>query len=206
MVAPYGMFVIEVKNWGTAVTISPNGLLTRDDNSDIIYDLPGRMSVKEALLREYLQEIFPAHYHSLLLFPNERVQIQDNYHQVPISCGAGISYQIKSYAKTGESLTAEQVEKIAETILANHKEQRALCSVRCDEIIADYAKLMVQIEEASGKAGNIPSEPKAPAPANAVTQTERPWFRQIDWGNVAASVAAVALPGLAAAIAIAHKR
>lgn len=65
---------------------------------------------------------------------------------------------------------------------------------------------MVQIEEASGKAGNIPSEPKAPAPANAVTQTERPWFRQIDWGNVAASVAAVALPGLAAAIAISHKR
>ena len=115
------MFVIEVKNWGTAVKISPNGLLIRDDSSDIIYDLPGRMSAKEALLREYLQEIFPAHYHNLLLFPNERVQIQDNYHQVPISCGAGISYQIKSYAKTGESLTAEQVEKIAETILANHK-------------------------------------------------------------------------------------
>lgn len=206
VVAPYGMFVIEVKNWGTAVKISPNGLLIRDDSSDIIYDLPGRMSVKEALLREYLQEIFPAHYHNLLLFPNERVQIQDNYHQVPISCGAGISYQIKSYAKTGESLTAEQVEKIAETILANHKEQRALCSVRCDEIIADYAKLMVQIEEASGKTGNIHLEPKAPTPANVVTQTERPWFRQINWGNVAASIAAVALPGLAATIAITHKR
>lgn len=206
VVAPYGMFVIEVKNWGTAVTISPNGLLTRDDNSDIIYDLPGRMSVKEALLREYLQEIFPAHYHSLLLFPNERVQIQRQLSSGSNQLRRRYFLQIKSYAKTGESLTAEQVEKIAETILANHKEQRALCSVRCDEIIADYAKLMVQIEEASGKAGNIPSEPKAPAPANAVTQTERPWFRQIDWGNVAASVAAVALPGLAAAIAISHKR
>ena len=38
------------------------------------------------------------------------------------------------------------------------------------------------------------------------TQTERPWFRQINWGNVAASIAAVALPGLAATIAITHKR
>ena len=78
--------------------------------------------------------------------------------------------------------------------------------MRCDEIIADYAKLMVQIEEASGKAGNIPSEPKAPAPANAVTQTERPWFRHINLGNVAASIAAVGLTVLAETIAITHKR
>lgn len=57
--------------------------------------------------------------------------------------------RIKSYGKSGNILTEEQVTKIADTILANHKEQRALCRVKCEGIIADYAKLMVQIEAAS---------------------------------------------------------
>ncbi len=48
-------------------------------------------------------------------------------------------------------MTEERVAKIADAILSNHKEQRDLCMVKCDEIIADYAKLMVQIEAASTK-------------------------------------------------------
>jgi hypothetical protein len=164
VITPYGMFVVEVKNWGAPMTISPNGLLTRNDDSGIVYDLPGRMSVKEALLREYLQELFPKNYHNMLLLSNERAHVQDNYHQISVSCGGGISYEIKSYGKSGNILTEEQVTKIADTILANHKEQRALCSVKCEEIIADYAKLMVQIEAASnGTAEDISdTEPSVP--------------------------------------------
>lgn len=74
VIAPYGMFVIEVKNWGASMTISPNGLLIRNDDNDVVYDIPGRMSIKEALLRKYLKELFPADYHNMLLFPNERAQ------------------------------------------------------------------------------------------------------------------------------------
>lgn len=124
VITPYGMFVVEVKNWGVSMTISPNGLLTRNDDSGIVYDLPGRMSVKEALLREHLQELFPKNYHNMLLLSNERAQVEDNYHQISISCGGGISYEIKSYGKSGNTLTEEQVTKIVDTILANHKEQR----------------------------------------------------------------------------------
>ena len=147
VITPYGMFVVEMKNWGAPMTISPNGLLTRNDDSGIVYDLPGRMSVKEALLREHLQELFPKNYHNMLLLSNERAQVQDNYHQISVSYGGGISYEIKSYGKSGNTLTEEQVTKIADTILANHNEQRALCSVRCEEIIADYAKLMFRLKQ-----------------------------------------------------------
>lgn len=72
--------------------------------------------------------------------------------------------RIKSYGKSGNILTEEQVTKITDTILANHKEQHALCSVKCKEIIADYAKLMVQIEAASNRTVKDISDTEAPVP------------------------------------------
>lgn len=207
VITPYGMFVVEVKNWGASMTISPNGLLTRNDDSGIVYDLPGRMSVKEALLREYLQELFPKDYHNILLLSNERAQVQDNYHQTFISCGGGISYEIKSYGKSGNSMTEEQVAKIADTILSHHKEQRALCSVKCEEIIADYAKLMVQIEMASNGTVEELSNPDTPG-LEKVSKTnilqEHSWFKRVDWGSVAAGFAAVVIPSVVTAV-VTHK-
>lgn len=207
VITPYGMFVVEVKNWGAYMTISPNGLLTRNDDSGIVYDLPGRMSVKEALLREYLQELFPKNYHNMLLLSNERAHVQDNYHQISISCGGGISYEIKSYGKSGNILTEEQVTKIADTILANHKEQRALCSVKCEEIIADYAKLMVQIEAASNGTAEDISDTQTSVleevfKANVLK--ERPWFKRVDWVSVAAGFAAIVIPGVVTTV-VTHK-
>lgn len=207
VITTYGMFVVEVKNWGAPMTISPNGLLIRNDDSGIVYDRPGRMSVKEALLREHLQELFPKDYHNMLLLSNERAHVEDNYHQISISCGGGISYEIKSYGKCGNTLTEEQVAKIADTILVNHKEQRALCSVKCEEIIADYAKLMVQIETASNGTVEEYSEPEAPVfeeTFKADVRKERPWFKRVDWGSVAAGFAAIVIPGLVSAV-VTHK-
>lgn len=208
VITPYGMFVVEVKNWGAAMTISPNGLLTRNDDSGIVYDLPGRMSVKEALLREHLKELFPADYYNMLLLSSERAQVQDNYHKISISCGGGISYEIKSYAKSGSSMTEEQVDKIADTILAHHQEQRALCTVKCDEIIADYAKLMVQIETASN--GTLDEITESDASVDKLARKVevpkiQPWYKRMDWGSLAAGFAAIVIPSVVTAVAT-HKR
>ena len=208
VITPYGMFVIEVKNWKGPMTISPKGLLTRNDDSGIVYDIPGHMSVKEALLREHLQELFPKNYYNILLLSNERAQVQNNYHQIPISCGVGISYEIKSYDRNDNTLTDEQVTKIADTILANHKEQRALCSVKCEEIIADYAELMVQIEAASKGMGGEFNKPEVYVTKDvckADVLKERPWFERVDWSSVAAGFAAVIIPSLVSAVVM-HKR
>lgn len=140
----------------------------------------------------------------MLLFPNERAQVQDNYHRIPISCGGGISYEIKSYEKNGNIMTAEQVDKIAETVLANHKVQRTFCTVKCEEIIADYAKLMVQIEAASNEVGEDITKYEASEheeEVNTPVQKEIPWFKRVDWGSVAAGVAAIVIPGLVSAVA-----
>jgi len=207
VIAPYGLFVIEVKNWGCAMHIAPNGLLTRDDSNDIVYDLPGRMSVKEALLREYLKELFPTSYHSMLLLSNERAQIRDEYHKIPVNCGGGIAYEIKEYADNGICMTSEQTAVIADRIVSNHKVQRSLCGVKCEEIIADYAHLMVMIEEAATglKAEDVicdeietveimPSEDKK-APEKSESRSRRwDWIKRNALGIAAAGVAAVFIP------------
>lgn len=148
VITPYGLFVVEVKNWGAEMHIDENGILRRNDQ-DIKYDLPGRMSVKEGLLREYLGDIFPDKYQGIVLFSNENAKVQDDYKQMPVCYGGGIVYSIRSFNRGEEILTASQINKIAERITSNHKEQRALCKVNCEEIVEDYALLMAAIEEAA---------------------------------------------------------
>ncbi len=148
VITSYGLFVVEVKNWGTEMHIDENGILRRNDQ-DIKYDLPGRMSVKEGLLREYLGDIFPDKYQGIVLFSNENAKVQDDYNQMPVCYGGGIVYSIRSFNKGEEILTVSQINEIAEKITSNHKEQRTLCKVNCEEIIEDYALLMAAIEEAA---------------------------------------------------------
>lgn len=148
VITPYGLFVVEVKNWGSEMHIDENGILRRND-LDIKYDLPGRMNVKEGLLREYLGDIFPEKYQGIVLFSNENAKVQDDYKQMPVCYGGGIVYSIRAFNKGEEILTANQINEIAERIISNHKEQRALCKVNCEEIIEDYALLMAAIEEAA---------------------------------------------------------
>jgi hypothetical protein len=86
VIAPYGLFVVEVKNWGASMTIAPNGLIQRDDDSGIVYDLPGRMSLKEALLREYLGDLFPNSYHNMLLLSKAGNARNPNYCFLLMKC------------------------------------------------------------------------------------------------------------------------
>ena len=136
VITPYGLFVIEVKNWDGDITITPSGLLTKDEGR-ITYSLADKMSIKEALLREYLQDQFPASFHTMLLLSTEKAHVQDDYQKIFVCCGGALSYEIQSFESPENAMTAEQVAAIAETICAHHKEQRTLCPVNCDEIICD---------------------------------------------------------------------
>lgn len=147
VITPYGLFVVEVKNWGAEMHIDGNGILRRNDQ-DIKYDLPGRMSVKEGLLREYLGDIFPEQYQGIVLFSNENAKVQDDFRKIPICYGGGIVYNIRSFNE-GAILTENQINEIVDKICSHHREQKAPCRVNCGRIIEDYALLMSAIEEAA---------------------------------------------------------
>ncbi len=214
VVAPYGMFVVEVKNWGAPMVISPNGLLQHRDGIGITYDLPGRMSIKEALLRECLGELFPENYHNMLLLSNEKAQCEDNYRQIPVSFGGGISYEIKRFNRNDGNLTEQQTAEIVSRIRASHKEQKALCTVKCDEIIEDFATLMWQIEAASSGlvAETVQNEKKAQPEAAVEGKHEQPaprWWKRVKWdqaGQAAAGIAAVIIPGLLTAAVRSYRK
>lgn len=202
VVAPYGLFVVEVKNWGASMIISENGLLQNEGGNGVVYDLPGRMSVKEALLRTYLGEMFPDKYTGMLLLSNERARLVDEYKKIPVSFGGGISYEIKSFSKDGCFLSEKQINAIANKILEYHKEQRAPSPVHCEEIIEDYANLMSQIEVLASGEQIEDDEPVAMAAEKNESPVVR-FFKTINWGKVGikvASVAAVAIPGTIAII------
>lgn len=195
VVTPYGLFVIEVKNWGTAVLVSPTGLLTRGDESSVVYDLPGRMSIKEALLRECLKDKFPHIYKNVLLLSNERVQIEDNYHRIPICCGGGISYEIRSYEKLASKvLSPSEINEIANIILANQREQKSSCPVDCEQIIEDYAELMALIEKASSEKDEVIEDAEQIIEKDEINEEtqEIPWYVKHGWKIALGSVAVVA--------------
>lgn len=210
VVAPYGLFVVEVKNWDGEVTITSGGSLTKNEGG-VVCSLADKMSVKEALLREYLQDLFPENYHNILLIPNEKTHVQDDYKRIFVCNGGALSYDIRSFASEKDLLTAEQVSTIAETICAHHKEQRTLCTVKCDEIISDYANLMARIEALAANAEAIADEHieteelSAQKASSEEKRTEAPkeeeftkrWYESIDWTGVAAQVAITAAAALA---------
>ncbi len=146
VITPYGLFVVEVKNWGTEMHIDESGILRRCDQG-IKYDLASRMSVKESLLRGCLAELFPDIYQGVLLFSYDNANVKDEYKKIPLSYGGGIVYCIRDFNSGEEILSIEQIEKIVDRISSNHKEQKAVCKVDCEAIIDDYATLMATIEE-----------------------------------------------------------
>ena len=149
VIAPYGIFVIEVKNWASSMVINERGIIERNDGTGITYDLPSRMSIKEGLLREYLGDLFTGDYQGMLLFSNERAAVDDHYKKIPLSFGGSIVYDIRAYGKGKPQISREEIEAIANTLIENNKEQKTISKVDSEAIIDDYANLIVMLENQS---------------------------------------------------------
>ena len=200
VITPYGLFLIEVKNWFGSAKITANGLLERGEEDKVVYDLAGRMGVKEALLRECLGDLFPKQYVNMLLFTNEKTEVVDEYHRLPYFVGGGISSDIRLYAKGGNILTDKQINKMVERLMSSHKEQKTLCDVNCEEIIEDYANLMAEIEE-KAKQTDLIGESSDKNPETTVTTEKvkpKTFWSNLNWGSVV-KVGASVLIGIPAA-------
>lgn len=147
VITPYGIFVVEVKNWAASMVINERGVIQKEGETDITYDLPGRMIIKEELLREYLGELFTEDYQGIVLFSNVCTKVQDNYKKIPLSFGGSIVYDIREHGNGKSCMSREQIDRIAEILLENNKEQKTISKVDSEAIIADYASVVVMIEK-----------------------------------------------------------
>ena len=167
VIAPYGLFVVEVKNWGGELVLTKDGFLEKT-KTDIRSNIAARMVIKETLLKGVLEDLFPRKYLGILLFPEDSAKVQDEYHSLPFCHGASISSYIRRSNKNGTILTHDKIKAIEEKLLTHHKEQYTYCDVKCDEIIEDYALIMAQIEAASHKTEQDVETVDAESPANVV--------------------------------------
>lgn len=143
----YGIFVIEVKNSKTNIEITKDGWLSKDDSFP--YDIPYKMGIKENLIKKYLGDDFPTHYQGVMMVPNYRVVINDNYKKIPITHGKGIASKIKEYKEVENKLSNKEIINIKNIILkGNSNTYKVKCRVNCEEIINDFVALITLIEEA----------------------------------------------------------
>ena len=188
VVTPYGLFVIEVKNWEGASTITEKGLLVHETGR--VYDLVGKMNAKEVLLKECLGDMFPKRYVSMLLVSDEKAKIVDEYHRMPYFVGGGISSDIRLYSKQGNILSDKQINKLVALIKDKHIEQKTKSPVNCEQIIDDYAHLMAEIEERA-KSMNSEEKDDTDNPFAGVGFVEsglpKSWWERINWKIVGKS-------------------
>ena len=208
IIAPYGLFVVEVKNWSGNVTLTHDGFLTRNGCS---INLAARMLVKETLLRDCLGEMFPTYYHSVLLIPENKTHLKDEYHQISIAYGASIANSIRFCSGRRAEMSPRQIDAIAKRLCFNSVEQLSPCPVRCDVIINDFAMLMAQMEAASADMVEEDDDNTVEVTVRAdievspdITDMLDCWkesLRNMNWkrvGKITAGIAATLLTGLIA--------
>jgi len=199
VIAPYGLFVVEVKNIEGKVCLSSDAQLRRVGEEASLYDIAGRMGMKEALLKVFLGELFPKQYSGMLVFPHKETQVVDEYHRQLYTIGGGVSSDIRLFSKMGVVLSEKQIKRIEEILLESHKEQKTLCKVKCDEIIDDYAHLMAEIEDAAEHGSVIAKEQVRTAvqESNSKVKKATAWGTFFKWLGIAAG-------GVTATCLIAH--
>ncbi len=169
VITPYGIFVVEAKNFRGAAYINEKGMLQRQDDAVAEYNLGEKMNNKEFLLRNCLGDLASVPYQGLLLYVDESASIIDDYKQIPIVFCNTVASVIRGYDNGENHISPEQVREIVKRITAHSVESKYPCRVDCRQIIDDFALLMSEIEERADEANQRES--------NKIAAT-RPVFRE----------------------------
>lgn len=147
VIAPYGIFVIEMKGCRKPVMITEDGFFQKVDNPDYQYPLGERMCCKESLLREALAKDPRVPVRPVLFLVNDS-DLTDHFGKIMTTNRNTIVYKIRSYSSEAAHLSKEQVDALVERVEASHHDAKYPCSLDCNRIVENLAVLMDQIEAA----------------------------------------------------------
>ena len=150
VLAPYGVFAVEVKNYNESMRITESGMLEKLENPDFQYNLGGRMNCKEYLLRKVLANSLPAaHYHGLLLYANEYSRLVDDFKRLQICYRNTVVQDIQAFDTGVSVFSQEQLAEMENAIQRVHSPRRYACRVNCTAIKDDFSYLMEQMAPAA---------------------------------------------------------
>lgn len=163
VLAPYGVFAVEVKNYNESMRITESGMLEKLENPNFQYNLGGRMNCKEYLLRKVLKDALPAaHYHGLLLYANEYSRLVDDFKRIQICYRNTVVQDIQAFDTGATLFSQEQLAEMERTLESVHSPRRYPCRVNCDAIKEDFSYLMEQMAPTAGVGDEVAADDVAP--------------------------------------------
>lgn len=193
VLTPYGIFVIEAKNFSGDARITEKGILLRDDDRFSAYNLGEKMNRKEFLLRSCMGKLSRVPYHALLLYVNEQADIEDNYHQIPITFCNTVAATIRQFDHGDELITPDELMYIESEILSHQIDARYPCSVDCQQIINDLTDILRKIcnaKEPVIQQKRTVQPIYAPTPKRVVREKRYPWYKKAGWALLGIAVGA----------------
>ena len=154
VIAPYGLFLVEIKNFKKNMTLNNKGVFETTDGQEAYYNLGVKMLLKEYLVRKTISEDNNIPIIPILLYSNDQSSLIDDYGQCHISYSGTVVNDIRAYSKNTGILSEQDIQSIKAKLLENNTPTTGLCNVDCKQIVSDFALLMSEIEEAADNVDN----------------------------------------------------
>lgn len=146
VLTPFGIFVIETKNFHGNARITEKGVLIRNDDRCAEYNLGENLNRKEFLLRSCLGNLSSVPYHAMLLYADEKSDVQDDYHQIPVTFCNTVASAIRQFDTGDELISSKDLAQIERLIVEHQVDARYPCRIDCHKIVSDLFSVLEKIE------------------------------------------------------------
>lgn len=154
VITPYGITIVEVKNTSRNIFIDEEGNYYRTGEF-LRWDcqIAQKMAVKEALLRKTLlkADIENLRINKIVVFTDNRIQVQNKYSGIITCFASQLAYIIDGF-KSAEQISRGDMENMEFLIREAECKEAYPVGFDVEQYKADFATLMVILEEASAKA------------------------------------------------------
>lgn len=128
IIAPTGIFSIEVKNWKDNAKLNRNGILTTESGRGESIDIVNQVKRHCFCLRMILEQenVLPSNecIYPIILWQNNFSKLEDDFNRIPICCANTLEEEVLDYSKYQRILTDEDIERIYEILNSKKADER----------------------------------------------------------------------------------
>ena len=158
VVTPYGVFVIEVRNFSQGMVWDEKGMISPAEAGDVstvsgpvqAENLADTINCKELVLRNVLKYHMNVPYYSILLVPDNKVRVTDRYGRIPVSCLSTVLGDIRGFGDGKRHISPKEMQEISSLLRQSIRPVLVPCPVDCVKIAEEYSRF---VSMCSGRKG-----------------------------------------------------
>lgn len=202
VIAPGGVFIVEVKNLGHDSIIDEGGILRCGPYA---YNVGERMLEKRRALWDAIRfstEGFMSEndIHGMLLFVNDKSTVRDFFRRVPVKRRGQIVYDLDRASENGLSLSREEMSRIKASVVTRMVEAKFPMPVDSAALIDELNAVLEQMRERTEATDKVKTQLTAETSRPDLKSEKATWQQRItEWLPIAAAlvVGAIGARGLA---------